>query len=158
MQPISDEGAIGEAQRTLAEQPVVIADGHHRYSAALEFRDRLRRSFPDDDPDLPENFVLACFVRAEDPGLIAMPTHRVVPAGGDGKAPGVKSLLAALSKWFDIQSFDLPAGSEGQVAPVPVRAEQGRRVVIGARVTGDPRLHVLLLREGVEPFTEMPLE
>jgi uncharacterized protein (DUF1015 family) len=156
MQAISDEGAIAEARRTLADQPVVIADGHHRYSAALEFRDRMQAAFPDTDPDLPENFVLACFVRAEDPGLTSLPTHRVLPGGKGG--PDGAQVLAALAKRFDIQSFDIPAGTEGPVAAVPPRADQGRSVVIGARFTGDPRLHVLLLREGEEAFAGSALE
>lgn len=158
MQAISDEGAIAEARKTLADQPVVIADGHHRYSAALEFRDRMQAAFPDSDPDLPENFVLACFVRAEDPGLTSLPTHRVLPAGKGGPAPDSAKILAALAKRFDVQSFEIPAGTEGPVAPVPPRADQGRSVVIGARFAGDPRLHVLLLREGEETFADWPLE
>ena len=158
MQAISDEGAINEARSTLAEQPVVIADGHHRYSAALEFRDRMHAAFPDGDPDMPENFILACFVRSEDPGLMSLPTHRVLPAGKDAASPDGAKLLASLAKRFDVQSFDIPAGTEGPVAPVPPRTDQGRSVVIGARFAGDPRLHVLLLREGEEAFADRPLE
>jgi uncharacterized protein (DUF1015 family) len=156
MQAISDEGAIGEARKTLAEQPVVIADGHHRYSAALEFRDRMQASFPDGDPDLPENFVLACFVRAEDPGLLSLPTHRVLPAGKGGPDGG--KVLAALAKRFDVQSFDIPAGAETPGSAAAPRAEQGRSVVIGARFAGDPRLHVLHLRGEAEAFAGRPLE
>src|SRR5262245_29812543 len=156
MQPISDEGAIAEARKTLADQSVVIADGHHRYSAALEFRDRMQAAFPEGDPDLPENFVLACFVRAEDPGLTSLPTHRVIPLRSD--APEGAKVLASLESRFDIQSFDIPAGSEGPVAAVPPRADQGRSVVIGARFAKDPRLHVLLLREGEEAFMGHSLE
>jgi len=156
MQAISDEGAIAEARRTLGEQPVVIADGHHRYSAALEFRDRMHAAFPDADPDLPENFVLACFVRAEDPGLTSLPTHRVLPAGTGG--PDGAKVLAALASRFDIQSFEIPAGTEGPVAAFPPRADQGRGVVIGARFAGDARLHVLLLRNGEEAFKGRELE
>ena len=157
LQPISDELAIAETRRTLASLPVVIADGHHRYSAALEYRDRMRKAFPHDDPDLSENFILACFVRAEDPGLIVLPTHRVVPAGK------LKSLNryppGGAVRSFRIQSLDVPTQAHRSGDVVSVKSsEQGKRVVIGLRLAGDPRLHVLVLKEGDGPFAKYPLE
>src|SRR5438093_2310730 len=128
MQPISDEQAIAEARRTLAPLPVVIVDAHHRYSAALEYLERMRRAFPEDDPELPENFMLACFVRAEDPGLIVLPTHRVIPASGASKAPDGAAVLASLAtRRFEVQSFEIPAGTEGVRTLVPTKPEQGGR-------------------------------
>ena len=44
------------------------------------------------------------------------------------------------------------------MAAVPPRVDQGRTVVLGARFAGDPRLHVLLLREGEESFAGHSLE
>lgn len=153
LQPISDELAISEARKTLASLPVVIADGHHRYSAALEYLERMRRVFPDDDPDLPENYMLACFVRAEDPGLIVLPTHRLIPEGPGEKPFDRETMLAALADRFEIQSLDVPASSFTSGAGMPLRSESSRRVMIGASFAGDPRLHVLLLKEGDSPFT-----
>lgn len=158
LQPISDELAISEARKTLASIPVVIADGHHRYSAALEYLERMRRVFPDDDPDLPENYMLACFVRAEDPGLTAQPTHRLIPTSPGEGALNSQALLATLADRFEIQSLDVPAASFTSGAAVPSRTEPGRRVMIGASFAGDPRLHVLLLKEGEGPFAKHPVE
>ncbi len=50
---------------------VFIADGHHRYTTALEFSRR--------HPELPGAAgCLFVLVAAEDPGLVVLPTHRVV--------------------------------------------------------------------------------
>ena len=152
MQPITDGPTIEQVRRRLAELPVVIADGHHRYSAALEHSERLRRAFPGEDPDLPEHFMLACFVRAEDPGLVVQPTQRIVQAMAGEPPTGSEALLRALSVRFEIQSLDLPAASHSTEAPTPLKYEPSRRVVIGARFAGDTRLHVLLLRPGDGPF------
>ena len=158
LQPIADAPAIEQAQRRLAGLSVVIADGHHRWSAALEYSRRMARAFPGGDPDLPENFMLACFVRAEDPGLIVHPTHRIVPALAGEPPLDAAALLRSLSARFEIQSLDLPAASHAAEAPAPFKHEPGRRVVIGARLAGDPRLHLLLLRPGDGPFAGARLE
>lgn len=61
--------------RTLAAQDVVVADGHHRYESALRHRDARRAA---GDGVGANDFVLACFVDVTDPGLLVLPTHRVV--------------------------------------------------------------------------------
>src|SRR5690606_40689000 len=40
--PIRDPAACAAIQRFLADRPVVIADGHHRYETALAYRDEQR--------------------------------------------------------------------------------------------------------------------
>ncbi|MGL4595796.1 MAG: DUF1015 domain-containing protein [Thermoguttaceae bacterium] len=75
----------------MAPKPIFIADGHHRYETACNYRMQL------DDMGLlnsthPANYVLMVCIAMEDPGLIVMPTHRLfrgIPAltheeiGGD---------------------------------------------------------------------------
>lgn len=164
--PIVDEQAISEVIATLAPLPLLIADGHHRYSAALEYRDRMKRAFDLDDPELPEGFVLTCFVRAEDTGLLVLPTHRLVLAGAASERRDAAQILASLAKRFEVESFDIPAGAHSSFAGgklgTPAGSGSGRpepasRVVIGARFAGDPRLHVLRLRSGEGPFSGRPV-
>ena len=66
-----------------------IADGHHRYETACNYRDHGLRSGVL-QPDHPANYVLMQFVAMEDPGLLVLPTHRLfrgVPAH-DGRGVG----------------------------------------------------------------------
>jgi uncharacterized protein (DUF1015 family) len=62
----------------LAAQGVVLADGHHRYESALRYRHAHRAAQPDAPFPQAYDFMLACFVEAGDPGLLVLPTHRVV--------------------------------------------------------------------------------
>ncbi|MEP7027466.1 MAG: DUF1015 domain-containing protein [Candidatus Eisenbacteria bacterium] len=64
--------------RTLRGQGLVFADGHHRYEAALRYRRERRAAEPDAPFPQAYDFMLACFVEASDPGLLVLPTHRVV--------------------------------------------------------------------------------
>ncbi|MCY4560437.1 MAG: DUF1015 domain-containing protein [Chloroflexi bacterium] len=62
-----------------AGRPIFLADGHHRYEAAL----RYRRSRPDAeqaDDAAASNYVMMTLVEFDDPGLLLLPYHRV--AGG----------------------------------------------------------------------------
>ena len=55
-----------------------MADGHHRYEAALAYRDERRLASAETDPDAPSEFVLVLLVATIDPGVRVLPTHRLV--------------------------------------------------------------------------------
>jgi uncharacterized protein (DUF1015 family) len=76
---ISDPGVIACAQEKMRDKKLVIADGHHRYETALNFRNECRaagRGGP--DVQAPYEYVMMTFVNMSDPGLLILPTHRVV--------------------------------------------------------------------------------
>jgi uncharacterized protein (DUF1015 family) len=56
-----------------------IADGHHRCGTAMLYRDWLVQQQGQLPPEHPANFVLCVFCAMEDPGLLILPTHRIVP-------------------------------------------------------------------------------
>lgn len=76
---VSDSAVIGDVQKMMADKHLYIADGHHRYTTCLNYRKeagggRLL------DPRDPINHALFVLIAMQDPGLIIMPTHRVVAA------------------------------------------------------------------------------
>lgn len=74
---IDDPNVISEVAFALQDQPAFIADGHHRYTTAMNYRDALVAA-GQADAEHPANFVLFALVAREDPGLIVLPTHRMV--------------------------------------------------------------------------------
>jgi uncharacterized protein (DUF1015 family) len=74
---IDDAGAIGVIQRALADARILIADGHHRYETALEYRRRRRAAEPGATGARAFDYVMIALVRFDDPGLVILPTHRV---------------------------------------------------------------------------------
>lgn len=101
--------------RALAGLSFVIADGHHRYAAAVQTVDALdaanARSASDD-----EAYVLALLVEETDPGLVIEPTHRLLH-GIEGFS--FEALLAKISRWVSAQSADrLEAPQSGAVLAV----------------------------------------
>ncbi|HUA33885.1 MAG TPA: DUF1015 domain-containing protein [Candidatus Binataceae bacterium] len=70
---------IATLQRALEKPLVLIADGHHRYETALNYQ-RARRAGEQASGTRPYDFTLMTLVSCNDPGLVILPTHRVVKA------------------------------------------------------------------------------
>ena len=74
---LEDPAAIERVRGFLAERPTVIADGHHRYETALEYR-RQQIEAHGDDPTAPWQSTIAYLANAYAPGSLLLPIHRVV--------------------------------------------------------------------------------
>jgi uncharacterized protein (DUF1015 family) len=75
---VTDTATIADVARTMADKPTYIADGHHRYGTAMLYREWLAQQGGPLPPDHPANYVLCVFCAMEDPGLLILPTHRVL--------------------------------------------------------------------------------
>jgi uncharacterized protein (DUF1015 family) len=71
---IEDAGACQELSRALEDKKVWIADGHHRYETARAFREQLGER----DGLIAEDFMMMAFSSMSDPGLVLLPTHRIL--------------------------------------------------------------------------------
>lgn len=92
----ADQRLLREALR---EERILIADGHHRYETALEYRRRMRKKFPDAPPESPFDFVLMALVESHDEGLLVLPTHRLLRSLGSWTAEG---FIERLRPSFDL--------------------------------------------------------
>jgi uncharacterized protein (DUF1015 family) len=109
MWPVSDLGTISAVAGMMTNQPTFIADGHHRYETACNYRDELFAAGGQLAPSHPANFVLMMCVGMSDPGMIVLPTHRLFqgPAGLTAD-----ELTLKLSDAFHVQ----PAGQGSKAA------------------------------------------
>lgn len=101
---ISEPRVITAVQRQMGDQKLVIADGHHRYETALNFREECRRAAGRNcDPQAPYEFVMMTFVNMNDPGLVILPTHRVVHSLESFR---VDDFVTAANKTFSVEQVD----------------------------------------------------
>lgn len=98
---VTDAALQAELAGILESGPVVIADGHHRYEAALRYRDLLAAQRT---PEHPANFVLAAVGSMQSEEMLILPSHRVVH--GTGRAEELAQRLAAD---FTVSPADMPA-------------------------------------------------
>lgn len=91
----------------LAAHKLYIADGHHRYETALDYRDEMRRQAGQGGTAGYE-YVMMMLVNADAGGLTVLPTHRMVRVGGAVDRAAVRERLEAL---FAVAEFDV-AGAD----------------------------------------------
>jgi uncharacterized protein (DUF1015 family) len=110
MWTVTDVAAISAVSGMMSKKPLFIADGHHRYETACNYRDELVATRGPIEAHDPANFVLMMCVGMSDPGLLVLPTHRLF-----GTASGLTAakLAAALNGAFELQS----AGGGARRAP-----------------------------------------
>jgi uncharacterized protein (DUF1015 family) len=99
---IADDETVARITQILEPQRMLIADGHHRYETALEFRDNAKKGNAQGG-DGPADFVLATLVSFRNPGLVINPTHRMVKHIDDDT---LKALRGRLSEDFSLSDFD----------------------------------------------------
>ncbi|MBS0211367.1 MAG: DUF1015 domain-containing protein [Planctomycetes bacterium] len=76
MWPVTDSALIAKVSGLIGPKPLFIADGHHRYETACNYRDELAAG-GELDAAHPANFVLMMCIGMTDPGLLVLPTHRL---------------------------------------------------------------------------------
>jgi len=106
---VHDGAAVAALQAALRDRPVVIADGHHRYETALNFRNERRAHDPGTEEALrrrADSFVLMNLIQMDDPGLVILPTHRVIRRGLTCTG---ETLTAALAGHFRVNRLPLDA-------------------------------------------------
>ncbi len=98
--PVSDQHAISVVSGLVSPQPIFIADGHHRYETALRYLEERREAGEVLDDESAPNFVLMHLVSMNDPGLVILPTHRLISG-----FPGLRSerLAEILAPHFDLE-------------------------------------------------------
>jgi len=75
---ISDPALIERVRAAMADKKLIIADGHHRYETALNYRNERRSSGSAPAGSTPYDLVMMTFIKMDSPGLVILPTHRVV--------------------------------------------------------------------------------
>jgi uncharacterized protein (DUF1015 family) len=100
---ISDPSMLASVQNLMREKKLIIADGHHRYETALNYRNERRAADASAGPDAPYEFLMITFVNMNSPGLLVLPTHRVVR--------GLEAFVAenfqnASREFFEVEEID----------------------------------------------------
>lgn len=136
---VTDLATIRAVVAAFAKRPLFIADGHHRYETAQIYRNEQRQRAASDgkpaDPDAGYEFAMMLVMALDDPGLVVLPTHRLVR----GFNRPLDEVRQALACWFTLASLDLPGGDEAAVGAAMEQA---------LAQAGQTQAHVFGLMEG----------
>jgi len=138
MWPLTDESIAARVAGLMGPKPVFIADGHHRYETACNYRDEVAAAYAQAHggaalpSDHPANFVLMMLVGMSDPGLVVLPTHRLFVK------PSVATAAELVQKLGDCFATEPagkgPADAEKVWAKIDAENKQG---TLGLYTTGD---------------------
>jgi uncharacterized protein (DUF1015 family) len=130
--PVTNQQTVSAITGLMGPKPIFIADGHHRYETALKYLEEKRQAGEVTGPDHPANFVLMMLVSMHDPGLVILPTHRLVSGIGDLRAEQLKALL---SPHFEVASVG--KGPEGARATWDTIEADGTQELLGFGTVAD---------------------
>lgn len=98
---ITDEKVIEKLVNDFADRKLYIADGHHRYETALNYRNYCRENGISKEGD-PQDYQMMYLVDMQHPGLVVFPTHRMVR---DLESFDKDEVLQGCEEYFDIKKF-----------------------------------------------------
>jgi len=106
---IKEKEDIQRIQKAMADKVLIIADGHHRYETSLNYQREKINEKKEVKGDEPFNYVMMSLFRLDDPGLVILPTYRLVKGLDKLSEEGLKELL---SSSFEISELDWPDTSD----------------------------------------------
>ena len=143
---LRDKGDIETIVREMADKQIFIADGHHRYDTALNYRNEQRKAAGSFTGAEGYNYVAMFLARIEDPGLTILPAHRVL-YNLENFDP--QKFESDLNCYFDIERIDFDKKSEAKdlktvLDTMAHRADHAH--VFGMRIKGEHSYYLLTLR------------
>jgi uncharacterized protein (DUF1015 family) len=156
---IAEPQRVAAIQKAMEHQKLVIADGHHRYETALNYRNECRTREGKVEPDAPYERAMMTLVNTRSEGLTILPTHRVAAHVHDFSWTAVRRHL---EPWFTAEAFPFSGSGERSEAKKKflARLTRGRaKRAIGAYPAAEAQkraFYVLTLREGASLAQLLP--
>ena len=137
--PIYDAQQVALIQNFFEQRQLYIADGHHRYETALAYRNEVREQRNGLHADDAANFVMMALIDLDDPGMLVLPTHRVLIALD---ASALDALTPErLGRFFTVQEMNAKETSDALVRRL--QQEQQPAMLLGTA----RRILLLVLNE-----------
>ena len=138
---IQDEAETSAISAALSDAPVYLADGHHRYETALQYRNERRSSSTADGA---RDFIMMSLLEITMPGLIVLPYHRMVRGLSQEQTD---DFWRRVEESFDVKPVDVPG--EDAAAALEERLEDADpgRSALGLLSDGGASAKLLTLKD-----------
>ncbi|MDQ1330810.1 MAG: hypothetical protein QG578_1075 [Thermodesulfobacteriota bacterium] len=145
---ITDTVITKNISASFTDKILYIADGHHRYETALNYREWVSKNNPRFSPDHPSNFIMMYLCSMEDPGLIILPAHRLL---SHVKNSNLSDFIHKASEYFDIATVE-PGKNDPEKAQslfISSLRSEGATNKIGVLLKNSDAYYVLSLKAGI---------
>ena len=107
--PVADRLVLEQVRKLTMDKPIFIADGHHRYETALNYRNALRERYGSGNPHTSYEFIMVYLTDMNEPGLTILPTHRLLRNLGELDCG---RLVERAKSCFHVERFESENGGE----------------------------------------------
>lgn len=148
---IDDEKTLTLIEKVLSDKTCLIADGHHRYETAMNYRNEMRKTVLNSIGNEPWNYVMSYFTNLED-DLLIFPTHRILTRSIDKN-----DLLEKVKKYFDVEeiSFDANTKDTMRIKLLEnIEKSSKERISMGLYLKNQNKFYLLKLREDVDDILD----
>lgn len=161
---IEDEETISLIEKVMADKTLLIADGHHRYETAMNYRNychEILRSAQDDvirhsealaEESHPVDYVMSYFTNLDDENLLVFPTHRIIT-----KRIEPYDLLEKVKKYFDVKEFEFNGQNKQDVKTKFLQAieeNNEKQISMGLYIKNVNKFYLLTLNKDVSSILE----
>jgi uncharacterized protein (DUF1015 family) len=130
--PISDQHVVSAVTGLMGPKPVFIADGHHRYETGLRYLEERQALGEVREADAAPHFILMMLVGMSEPGLIILPTHRLVSGLPELRA---EQLAEILGGHFQVERIGV--GDQGARDTWELIEADGEQAILGFGTVAD---------------------
>jgi uncharacterized protein (DUF1015 family) len=149
---ITNPAVHAKVTSRMEDKRLFIADGHHRYETALNYRTWRSENDPKFTDHHPANYVMMYLCSMEDSGLIVLPAHRMLIDVGAEK---IKTLPDRLAQYFEITRIPFADDhkEEAMNSLMAMLEKQESGNAIGTYINGSDVLFHMVLKKGVMEAT-----
>ncbi len=148
---IDDEKTLALIKKVLSDKTCLIADGHHRYETAMNYRNEMRKTVSTPTGNEPWNYVMSYFTNLED-DLLIFPTHRIITRWVE---PYV--LLEKVKKYFDVEDLTFDGKTKAEMKAKlleEIEKSSKERISMGLYMKNVNKFYLLKLREDVNEILD----
>jgi len=146
MWEINNDSIIKDIVTKMSSKSIIIADGHHRYESARNFRNSMRARHGNHQLNRVYEYVMMYLTNITDKGLTILPTHRLFKSYPNFK---IEKFLSSAKKWFEVTSFPFATHSQKDVTTVfldTLKKYSQNTTAIGFYHSGTENYYVLSLK------------
>ena len=144
---VTDEKALEKLVNDFTDRKIYIADGHHRYETALNYRNYCREQGLSKEGDA-QDYQMIFLCDMGHPGLVVFPTHRIVR---DLETFDKDAVLAKCEEYFDIEKF---TSADGMEKTLSSKDTEGKKAF--GFYTGEGEWYLLTLKDIAVMDTVLP--
>lgn len=104
MWALDDQDVLAKLKACMDQKTLFIADGHHRYTTALEYRDRMRKKYQGWSKNQSFDHMMMYLCSMQDDGMLILPTHRLVTGKG---VWSVEKIMEKALAYFEVDRITL---------------------------------------------------